>query len=385
MWKIQPGGIAVMVALGIASALNAWGEDVGASAGLVVSGNFDLNYGYNFNRPLPAAPNLGAETSGGTRPQYLSASENGSFRNFDLYHNQFTLNLAEISMSKKGKEVGFKADIDFGEIPDVIHNTAGAAASGSLDEVIRHVGQAVVSYNPAGAPKLTVVAGKMYTLMGWETTKAKDNWQYSRSILYAVAIPYWHLGAGLNYAWIPGKLSTSLHVYNGWNNLTDNNTGKTMGLQVSATPNESLAINYNLITGAEGVGNADYRTVHDLNVSYKTSPLIAFAMDAIYGSSNLSDGVKWYAVELAGKASLSPHFYLSPRIEGYWDIEGFTTGTPQELTVVTLTNGIPVSEGLEARIEGRWDHSSDAVFGLKSAQGASQDQVTAVLGLLYSL
>jgi hypothetical protein len=221
--------------------------------------------------------------------------------------------------------------------------------------------------------------------MGLETIYAKDNWNYSRSDLFSVGSPYWHLGASLSYVTIPDKLTTTVYIYNGWNNLIDNNPGKTFGLQVAYTPTSQATITYNAITGAEGAGNSDYRTLNEIYVNYVFSPVFSLGLDGIYGRTNLVYDGNWKAIELLSKWVLGPHYYFSPRLEGYWDPQGVTTYTPQTLTEVTLTNGFHLSEGLETRIEGRWDHSSILFFGTDAASGPSHNQVTAVASVLYTL
>ena len=51
---------------------------------------------------------------------------------------------------------------------------------------------------PVGAG-LTVDVGKFVTHMGNEVIESKDNWNYSRSFLFAYAIPYYHTGIRLTY------------------------------------------------------------------------------------------------------------------------------------------------------------------------------------------
>ncbi len=367
--------VPTLLATSMANA-DAVGSDVTWSA------YFDAYYNVNFNRPSSASANLGPASTAGTTPQYLPPSQNGSYRNFDIYHNQISLNVAEISVVKKSKEVGFKADFDFGDVTEVVHNSAGAGASGSLDEVSKHIGQAVVSYSPAAAPALTVNVGKMATHMGLETTKARDNWQYSRSILYSVGIPYWHLGVNVAYAWIPSKFATGLYVYNGSNSLNDNNAGKSYGFQAAFTPSDRWAVFYNLITGAEGPGNTDYRTIHDANAVYSLNSALAFSIDGIYGKSNTTGNPNWKAIQLAAKFQVVPHYSISPRIERYWDPQGFTTGTPQSINEITVTQSVPLGEGLETRLETRWDRSSARVF--VPSKATEDTQITATWAVLYS-
>ena len=368
--------------------LQAQGAEASTQANAITwGGYFDFYYGYNFNQPRAVTPNTSAASSAGTSNQSLAGSQNGSYRNFDIYHNQLEMNQAELWVTKKGKEVSFKADFDFGNIPEITHNGGGAAANGSIDQVSKHVGQAVLSYTPSEAPNLTVSVGKMVTHMGLETIKARDNWQYSRSILFSSGIPYWHSGVQVAYAWLPGKLSTSGFVYNGWNNLVGTNV-KTYGLQVSGNPTESLAINYNLIAGA-GVSNGEFRTVHDVNAVYNLCSDLSLSADYIYGSlGNTKNGENWEALQVAAKYTVTSRYSVSPRFEHYWDrgTSSFTTtGAVQQLTEVTLTQSLALSEGLEARLEGRWDHSTQSTLGASAKSGPSKNQLTAVLGMLYNL
>ena len=41
---------------------------------------------------------------------------------------------------------------------------------------------------------LQVDAGKFVTHMGFEVIESKDNWNYSRGLLFQFAIPYFHTG-----------------------------------------------------------------------------------------------------------------------------------------------------------------------------------------------
>ena len=66
--------------------------------------------------------------------------------------------------------------------------------------------------------------------------ETKDNWNYSRGMLFALAIPYFHFGASAKYAFNP-KFAVTGYLVNGWNNSIDNNSGKTTGFSAAWTPN----------------------------------------------------------------------------------------------------------------------------------------------------
>src|ERR1700745_2943605 len=113
--------------------------------GLTFNVFLDGYYDYNFNRPPSVqTPN----------PANFPPSQNGPFRNFDIYSNQFSLSLAELEVSKKGKEAGFLIDFDFGTQADIVANSSGAAGTGNTDGVSKNIGQAYMTYSPIGIQNL---------------------------------------------------------------------------------------------------------------------------------------------------------------------------------------------------------------------------------------
>ena len=47
---------------------------------------------------------------------------------------------------------------------------------------------------------LQINVGKFVTPAGAEVIETKDNWNYSRGLLFALAIPYFHFGTSAKYA-----------------------------------------------------------------------------------------------------------------------------------------------------------------------------------------
>ena len=348
-----------------------------------VTGLLDVYYSYNFNTPV----NLTIPSSTAAA---LPEPQNGN-HNFDLYHNQLALNLVEFSIERKSKEVGLKVDLDFGEAADFIHRYSDASPGTGkvVDEVSKHIGQAILSYSPHS--RLTLNFGKMATHLGFEVTKARDNWQYSRPFLFALAMPYWHTGMNINYKITPDLLGATVYLYNGWNSIYDNNQSKTIGFQLGLTPKEGLAIYYNLIAGAEKPNNnADLKVIHEINMTAPLSSKLSIAADLSIGSSaneSLTNGstgtANWYVGTFAFKYAANENYYFSPRFEIYRDEGGLTTGVTQTLSDITLTNSFKVARELEFRAELRGDFSSNAVFTGSGA--ASKTQYTATASLIYSL
>ena len=49
--------------------------------------------------------------------------------------------------------------------------------------------------------------------------EAKDNWNYSRSLLFVNAIPYWHFGARTSMP-VSKTDTIGFQLVNGWNNVS---------------------------------------------------------------------------------------------------------------------------------------------------------------------
>ena len=142
--------------------------------------------------------------------------------NFNVAHNSLSLNLAEVALEKKpaaDSRAGFRVDLDYGPTATLVH-----AAEPGGTTTYQNIQQAYVSVLAGKALQLDF--GKFVTWSGQELIESKDNWNYSRGLLFSWAIPYYHTGLRAAYA-VNDKVSLTGFLVNGWNNAEDNNTGKT--------------------------------------------------------------------------------------------------------------------------------------------------------------
>ena len=170
--------------------------------GTELSGFVDTYYSYNFNTPSKPCATVGG------------VAIFNCLHNFDVAHNSFSLNLAELALEKKptaDSRAGFRIDLDYGSAAAIV---AGAEPGGT--PVYQNIQQAYVSYlAPAGKNGVQFDFGKFVTMMGDEVIETKDNWNYSRSLLFALAIPYYHEGMRVTYS--PNDQWTLRPLVNGWN------------------------------------------------------------------------------------------------------------------------------------------------------------------------
>lgn len=312
------------------------------------------------------------------------ASRSTQLRNFDLAERQVSLNLAEVVFEKKPAPSGFRMDFDFGTTSALVHTI-----DGKVDEAFQHLQQAYVSYVAPVGKGLTVDAGKFVTHQGSEVIETKDNWNYSRSLLFAWAIPYFHVGIRGNYP-ISDKLFVNGYIYNGINRIIDNNSGKSLGLQIGLTPIKQLPILLNLIGGPEKADKNsldDWRHIVDVVATYNLNDKLSLMANFDYGIEMDSDPEKessvWMGVAGYARYALSDSLALIPRGEWFKDRDGFATGTAQTLLEGTLTLENKIKDSLLLRLEGRAD-ISDQEFFETDTEEKSKSQVTLLAGAIYS-
>jgi hypothetical protein len=336
---------------------------------LEISGMLDVYSGYNFNG-----------TNSGVN----------KIRAFDVQDGGFALNYAELVVARNRGPVGFRVDAGFGSESDAL---LAADPSSIKDHAnaqwLSHLQQAYVTAKVPVGKGLTLDAGKFVTQHGYEVIESRDNWNYSRSILFNWAIPYLHTGLRASYS-ISDTLSLMACWVNGWNATVEEGNGmRAGGAQVAWKPVAPLSLTLNYMGGLErqvGVESLTARHLVDASAVYTATAKLAFAVNGDYGYDDAMNGVSWAGV--AAYARFAPKSWLavSPRFEYFSDSDGFMTGTKQKLIEATATaevSGTIAKTNVLLRVEYRHDHS-DAMF-FDGAQPTSQkDQDTAVVGAVAS-
>ena len=117
--------------------------------------------------------------------QWYSTKQNGLYRAFDQSHNAFTVSIAEVTAKAPAADspIGYKIRMNFGEASHVYTPAA--------DTDYKYIEEA---YGRLMAGKATIDFGKFVTNAGAEVVEAKDNWNYTRSLLFQLTIPVYHAG-----------------------------------------------------------------------------------------------------------------------------------------------------------------------------------------------
>lgn len=342
------------------------------------NGYMDIYYQNSPQAHAPAAPAAG--------PSYLEG------RVFDNQNNVFVLNMAELSAKRKVGEVSFRIDLAFGQMVDGLAGNGtlanGQAAAANSTESTRNITQATIGYSPSQIPNLMVTAGKFYSMIGYETTKAKDNLQYSRSLSFNYAIPYWHEGVSISYGVVPDKFNATVQVLNAWDGRisAENNKSPTLALGLNTTPVSGLVANYNFMTGRESNDPDATRQFHELHLTYAMSPEVSVAADYVlalqkHAIATDNSSAEWKTLAFYVKYTPVSWYTLSPRYETFDDsdkgfaLNGFNGagGIQQKITSLTVANNFMISEGLEGRLEYRSDKSNKDGY-YKDSNGNNTDQ-----------
>lgn len=319
------------------------------------SGLVDGYYSFNFNHP---------------------ASRSNQIRNFDISNGQFALSMAKLTMEHAADPVGFRVDLGFGRAFDLIHGGEAAPSA------VRNLQQAYVSFKPAGAKGLQLDFGKHVTMAGAEVIETHSNWNYSRSLLFTWAVPYYHMG--LRASMPAGEHFTAgFHLVNGWNNVEDNNTGKTFGL-TGALAAGPVTWSNNFYAGPEKANtNEGWRHLYDTTLLVTGSKASAY-LNFDYGVDKVpvGRGNAWYGVAGAARFALSGRVAIAPRLEWFRDRDGFSTGVAQTLKEFTVSGEYKWAEGLLARLEYRRDWSDQPFFDRGAGLATHKNQDTLLAGFV---
>jgi hypothetical protein len=370
---------------------------------VTLSGFGDVYYGYNYNHP---------------------ADNQSGFRFFDGPTNGFGFNMAELILDKapdttstEGR-LGYHVAAGYGEAAKVIN---GSDAPDFADGSNFYLKEAYVDYVFPFGKGLTVTVGKFVTPIGAEVIETNANWNYSRSLLFYYAIPYFHFGANAKYAF-NSKWSLTGYLVNGWNNTVidkvdteGQSSGLTYGLSLAWTPNAKWAITENYFAGPVVDGFAettpqiitDWKQLSDTVISYTPNAKWAFMINGDYGfgprftdcdddeavvrqalppDCDASGATSWWGVAGYAKYTWTPKTNFALRYEFYNDTNGYSGllfGDPGHAQEVSADWSYNLTSALLIRGEYRYDFASQPVF-LNGTDRFVKEQNTATLGFIYS-
>jgi hypothetical protein len=307
-------------------------------------------------------------------------------RIFDRKANTFLIDLAQVQLAKDPAVggLGFKLKVSAGETAKFIHSAGLGSPNDEFD-----LTEAYVDYVAPLGSGLKLRFGKFVTYHSAEVIEAKDNFNYSRSFLFNVAVPFTHTGFMAGYKFSEA-FTANLYLVNGWDVTTDNNKGKTFGASFVVTPIDPIQLTFNFMYGPEQPNNtSNNRFLFDWIAALKAKKNLTFMVNLDYAHENkdpLNGGQDsdWYAVAVYAKYEFTDSFSTSIRAEYFNDQDGVRTGIAQELKEITLTAEFKIAKNLLVKPEYRHDWSNQNGFDSEHNTFNEKGQDTIALGVMYT-
>jgi len=373
-----------------------------APGSVTYSGLVDIYYGINTRSPAAAVGNgpFTGVTTVGSPGEFIGVDNFG--RAFDINDRTPSFSLGEINIvrtANKSLPIGITATLTVGDTARLVHaNEPGGTSSWQTLQ------QLYFTYTSHWAGRdMTWDFGKFVTPFGNEVIESSSNDNYSRSFGFVYAVPLYHAGLRLTTP-LNSRLSLVAGLVNGWNDVADDNNGKSAFGQLTWKPSSNVTTVFGYMGGPEGTGAFGSGIPTDGGGSIGLSlgefigtwqansklKLVVEADHARGAGTVLGVPVSGSWVEMAGYAryQLTPKIALAARVEQFEDIPGANGlglhfGGYTKLNSATLTAEYLSLRGhLVSRLEYRHDHSNYGLFGTASGVAVS-DQDTIYLGEVY--
>jgi putative OmpL-like beta-barrel porin-2 len=333
-----------------------------------ISGFIDGYYSFNVNRP-------------NTTDGYDQINQ---LYNFNDKTDQFELSAAKLTLNHDPDPVGAHVDFIYGRTNELIN---AAPTNSNSSSQLPYLEQAFLSLKPPKAKGFELDFGKFVTSAGAEVIEAKDNWNYSRSLLFVNAIPYWHFGARTSFP-VSKTETIGFQLVNGWNNVSKTNGGVT-GAITSAYVKPKYTWNVNYYLGPENANTTDgIRNLLDTTILFTPPGKLNAYINYDYASNRDAIAAQgdtklntWQGVAFALHEQATAKSAVSGRFEYFTDPDGFQTGLAQHLYEFTATYEYKWVEGLLARVEYRGDFSNEQYFH-KLANETTDQQSTLTVGFI---
>ena len=200
--------------------------------------------------------------------------------------------VADKAPDATASRVGYHVALGFGQAMNLVNASEVASPNvralrscppSTITNFDQYLKEGYLEYLAPVGKGLQINVGKFVTPAGAEVIETKDNWNYSRGLLFSWAIPYFHFGMSGKYAF-NSKFALTGYLVNGWNNSVDNNSGKTTGFSAAWTPNSKFSLIENYLVGPEQANdNGNFRHLTDTVVTYTPNAKLSLMANYDYG------------------------------------------------------------------------------------------------------
>lgn len=320
-----------------------------------LGGFIDTYYAYDFNQPK---------------------DHERQFTTQPVRHNEFNVNLAYLEAVLKKEKTRGRLALQYGH--SVTKNTTGEPTQGSTSgpDDAKVFQEAYVGTKIG--ERTWIDLGIFLGNIGAESWISKDNWTYTRA-LNLDYVPYYSAGARLEHQ-LDNKQTVQLQLLNGWQNMSENNQGKAIGMQYKNVLNDKLTFTYNNFFGDEEVVPVDptaatpvtrprFRSYHNFIFQWLATEKwqYLYTFDIGHQSQQQNDGVDpWWNTVLTVRRILNPMQSVATRFEYYNDRHqtNVATGTPNgfQVTSISMNFDQKLEDHALWRTEVRGFYSEDEIY-----------------------
>lgn len=287
---------------------------------VTVEGYIDAYYSYDFNKP-----------AGNDRPYFVSMAR----------HNELTINLAYIDIKYSSSRLRARFVPGFG----TYINANYAGENGTLKNIVEASTGVKLSRNK----NIWLDAGVFGSPYTNESAISKDHLAYTRSFAPEY-VPYYLSGLKLTLP-LNSKLSAYIYLLNGWQQIGDVNSGKSVGTQLEYRPNGYWLLNWNTYVGDESSASAPQNGVRIFNDVYFIYSKGKWSVTGCvyYGVQKRENqgNATWWQANIIGRYSVSEKASVTLRIEHFNDPNSVQI-TP--ITSVTGFSSYSSSAGVNFKI-----------------------------------
>jgi Putative beta-barrel porin-2, OmpL-like. bbp2 len=328
---------------------------------VTIEGYIDAYYTYDFNKPA----------SGG-RPYFVSMAR----------HNEMTINLAFVDVKYSSTRLrarfvpGFGTYINANYLnePGALKNIVEANAGIKLFK-----GRSIwFDFGVFGSP---------YTN---ESAISKDHLAYTRSFAPEY-VPYYLSGAKVSVP-LSKKLNAYFYFINGWQQMQDANSGKSIGTQLEYRPTNNWLLNWNTYIGSETTSvNPEFGTRYFTDFFFIHSKGKWSATGCVYiGLQKRAalENATWWQANLIARYDMTPRLSVTARAE-YFDDSNEVLTTP--ITGVIGLSSYSGSLGLNSkpaenmlfRMEYRTFYSTNKVYERGNSPVKNSDLITTSVAIWF--
>jgi hypothetical protein len=324
------GVASVALLLGWPAPLRAQAVSTDSSQSLTIGAFVDAAYAFDVNRP---------------------ATRDRAFTTQPARHNEFNVNLAFVEATVARRRVRGRLALQAGT--SVQANYAAEPRQGAVsgDALSRMLQEAYAGYQLT--PTLWIDAGVFYSHIGMESWVSRDNPTYTRSLV-ADFSPYYSTGVRATWQ-VSSAVTARVDVVNGWQNISENNEDKSLGLRVDVAANATTTVSWYGYAGNEP--GAQRRLFNGVGVRSRLSDRAEVLAQVDAGRQHGRDSVtaaarssRWFGATLVSRYWIRPSLAVVARAERFADGDQIVvrTGGPLPFRANAASVGIDVRP--EARV-----------------------------------